>query len=84
MHNCLTRQSSQVFPPTASPPERVVMSPTCGQDQLVFFHGQATEAGFSGARVLAQGQERRDTLVLQDSSLALAGCNVPGHQRPET
>jgi hypothetical protein len=25
---------------------------TCGQDQLVLFHGQATEAGGSGARVL--------------------------------
>lgn len=40
------------------------MLPTCGQDELVLFHGQATEAGVSGARVLAQGQERRDTLVL--------------------
>lgn len=28
----------------------------CGQDQLVLFHGQATEAGVSGARVLAQGR----------------------------
>lgn len=45
------------------------MPPTCGQDHLVFFHGQATEAGVSGARVLAQEQERRDTLILQDTGL---------------
>lgn len=59
------------------------MPPTCGQDQLVFFHGQATEAGFSGARVLAQGQERRDILVLQNTGLALTDCNVPGPWAPE-
>lgn len=42
---------------------------TCGQDQLVFFHGQATEARVSGARVLVTwGREDREDgerLVLQ-------------------
>lgn len=42
---------------------------TCGQDQLVLFHGQATEARVSGARVLVTRPERREMvgerLVLQ-------------------
>lgn len=34
---------------------------TCGQDQLVLFQGQPTEAGVSGARVLVKaGRGRRD------------------------
>lgn len=36
---------------------------TCGQDQLVLFHGQATEAGVSGARVL-QGAGEKGHLAL--------------------
>lgn len=55
---------------------------TCGQDQLVLFHGQATEAGVSGARVLAQGREK-GTLVLWDRAYQALGTGgwKPGGER---
>ena len=56
--------------PLAAQTQRIICKPTrkgscavntCGQDQLVLFHGQATEARVSGARVLViRAREERD------------------------
>lgn len=55
---------------------------TCGQDQLVLLHRQATEAGVSRTRVLTWAGEKRH-ISSAHTGLPLAACSLPdnGGQR---